>query len=678
MATISSLGIGSGLDLSGIVDSLVEAERAPTESRLNSQEESISTKLSAFGALKSSLSLFQGSLTNLSSNTFNSNSATVSDESVLSTFATSFADPGTYSVEVTTLAKSHSLATNAATAFETVDDTVGTGTMTIQFGTTTTDPYTFTSDTSKANQVIEVSEANGNTTLSGLRDYINEGDFGISASIVNDGNGYRLTLTSENTGASNSMEITITDDGDGIQDDNAGLSQLAFNSAAQSSLTQTVEATDAQLTVNGLEITRDTNSVAGAIGGVTLNLLKADVGNVISVKVGADTASVKTAITEFVDGYNGLMTNINSLTAYDSQDNSVGILLGDFTVRSVTNQIRSVLSTSIAQFSSDFQSLADIGIKTTSEGTLSLNSATLDGALSNSPDDVASIFAKQGRATDSGVSYISSTSDTLSGSYFVNITEMASQGVLTAATINSLTIDANNDVFKIRVDGTNSGDITLTQGDYASGAALATHLQAQINNDSSLKAAGASVIVSYDSLNNNFNITSQKFGSTSSVALTSVDTNSASTIGLSILTGTTGVDVTGTINGQAAEGSGQLLTSTSGDSYGLVVSVTSGNAGNRGTLSLTNGIIDSLDNLLTTFLGSNGYISNREDGFNKELDEIATLRLKLDERINSLEARLVQQFSALDTLVSKYQATSNYLVQQLDSLVKPNSINGNN
>ena len=382
MSTISSLGIGSGLDLSAIVAGLVEAERAPSENRLDAKQESVTTKLSAFGALKSSLSLFQGSLSSLqSSSTFNGKTATTSDESVLSTFASSIADSGSYEVEVSKLAKAHSLATSALTAFDSVDDTVGSGTLTIQFGTTTTGPYSFSADTSKAAQAITVSEANNNTTLSGLRDYINENDFGLSASIVNDGSGYRLTLTSDESGAKNSMEITVTDDGDGMNEDNAGLSQLAFNAAAQVSMGQTVTAQDAELTVNGLAITRESNSVTGAIDGVTLNLLKADIGNVVNVEVSVNTEGVKAAIEGFVEGYNGLASTIDTLSSYDTEDNSVGILIGDFTVRSITSQLRSVLSTSVSQLSSSYQSLSAIGIKTTDKGALQLDSATLDEAL---------------------------------------------------------------------------------------------------------------------------------------------------------------------------------------------------------------------------------------------------------------------------------------------------------
>ncbi len=680
MATISSLGIGSGLDLSSIVTGLVDAERAPTEQRLNLKEETLTAKLSAFGALKSSLSLFQGSMSNLlSASTYNIKTASSSDESVFSTSVTSNADNGSYAVEVTALAKSHSLATSADTVFADVNDTVGTGTLTIRFGTTGSGPYSFTQDTSKATQTITVSEANNNTTLTGLKDYINNSDFGVSASIVNDGNGYRLTLTSESTGASNSMEITVSGDIDGDNNDNAGLSQLAFNSLAQTSMLQTVSAQDAALTINGLDITRETNTVTGAIDGVTLNLIKADIGNIVNVTVGENINDLSAGIQEFVQGYNGLVETINTLTRYDPETETAGLLIGDSTVRGIRNQLRSVISNSVAELSGNIQSLADIGIKTNANGTLDLDAAKLSSALASYPTEVTALFSLQGRPTDSNVGYLSATSDTQVGNYALNITTMGSQAVYNGALVNNLTIDANNDEFTIRVDGVTSSSILLTQGVYADGDALAAHIQAQINNDENLRNNGAAVSVVYDALNNEFDINSVRYGSESTLEFVTVDTNTSNDLGFSAGSGTDGVDVAGTINGSLATGDGQVLTSSAGASEGLSLLISSGTTGNRGSVSFSRGIAVTLEDIISSFLDSDtGYISTREDGLNSDLEAISDQRVKLNTRVASLEARLVAQFSALDSLIANFNATSTYLEQQLQNLPKPNSIGKNN
>lgn len=673
---ISSLGVGSGLDLSSIVSNLVNAEAVPTENRLFRQEKDATTELSAFGALKSSLSLFQASLGNLqSSMVFDAKKFTISDSSVFTAKTENSANPGNYSIEVSAIAQAQSLATNAATAFTDVNDTIGTGTLTIQFGETSTGPYAFTADTSKATQTITVSAANNNTTLSGMRDYINDNDFGMQASIVNDGNGYRLLMTSDSTGAKNSMQITVTSDGDGNDNDNSGLSQLAFNASAQTGVGQTVAAQDAALSINGLDITRETNSVSGAISGVTLDLLKADVGNLVKFSVSENTQPAKNSINDFVSNFNDLVINMNTLTAYDAETGSAGILIGDSTVRSIANQLRRVISDSVSQLSGDLRSLADLGITTNSStGTLDIDETILNDALSNFPEQVEALFGRQGRPTDNEINYISGTEDTSPGEYSVNISTLATQGVFNGTTVNSLIIDANNDNFTLKVDGVTSSSITLAQGTYADGDALAAHIQAQINDDDALKGSEALVSVAYDSVNNKFDITSTKYGSESNVEFTVIDTNTSNDLGFSVAAGTAGVDVAGTINGAAATGSGRRLTGDSGDSKGLVLEVIGGITGSRGTVSYSRGLGFSIDDIVNNFLGSGGLIASREDGLNDALEDIAEQRVNLNEHLESLEARLIKQFTALDLMISQFNQTSSFLTQQLANLPKPNSI----
>ena len=685
MAAITSLGVGSGLDLGTLVSGLIEAERAPTENRLNLKQQNLTTELSAFGLLRSSLAQFQGSLGGLQSSTaFNAKAITASDSSVFSTSVESFADLGSYSVEVTALARTQSLATNENTAFATVNDVIGSGTLTIQFGTTT-DPYSFTPDSGKPSQAIEVSAANGNDTVSGLRDYINDNDFGLQASIVDDGvNGYRLVFTSDDTGAANSMELTVTGDGDGNNNNNSGLSQLAFNASAQGSLTQTVAAQDAALTINGLDITRDTNSITGAINGVTLDLLKADEGNIVNLGVNENRAEVTASITGFVDAYNELTDNIKSLTAYDPESGAGSALIGDFTVRSISSQIRSILFGSISGLQGDIKSLVDIGITTNSSGKLNVDSTKLNDALLNNAAEVEALFSLQGKTTDPGIGYLSSTSDTQQGDYAINLTQLFTQGVLTGTgpvTGMPIVISNGNDNrnFGITVDGVSSGDFNLSNGTYTSEADLATAMQNRINNRPVLQTAGVSVTVTYDATADRFVITSDSSGPTSTVEITRVDTNTFADLGLDLGSGVAGTDTgfTATIDGTSATVNGQIVTSESGPSTGLSVEILSSGFGNRGTVSLTKGLAGKLDDLLDNFLKSDGTIANREKGLNEGLEDIEDERFKLEDRILALEARLVRQFSALDALIAQFNQTSSFLTQQLANLPKPNSINSN-
>jgi flagellar hook-associated protein 2 len=682
MASISSLGVGSGLDLSGIVDSLVSAERAPAESRLNLKEQRLTTELSAFGVLRSSLALFQNSLSDLkSSSNFDTKSISQSDSSIFSTTVTNTADVSQYSVEVTSLAGAHALATGPAAGFSNITDSVGAGTMTIKFGTTATGPYAFTADTTKATQTIDVSAANNNTTLSGLRDYINDGDYGVNASIVNDGSGFRMVLTSENTGAKNSMEITVSGDTDGNDTDNIGLSRFAFNSAAQVSAIQTTEAKDAALLVNGLSITRDTNTVFGAIDGVTLNLLKAETGTLVSLDVTENNTKVKQSIGGFVQGYNDLVSRIDSLTDFSPGSDSNGILIGDFTVRSISNQLRNVLSRPVDGLAGDIRSLSDIGISTNVDGTISINETKLDEVLASDPTRVQSLFTAEGRPTDSRVEYASASNLTTAGAYSVSVDTIATQGsyagdTLSSALNSSVTVDGNNDQFTLKVNGSNASSITLAQATYSNGAALAAHIQAQVNDSTNLKLIGASVTVSYDATNNKLNFLSSRFGSASIIEFTSVDTNTATDFGLSVSTGTAGMDTVGKIDNQSARGNGQLLSSYTGDSSGLNINIDTSATGQHGSVEFSRGIADTLDTLLKGFLGTGGFVSSREGSLTNSISDISDDRETLDLRIASIESRLIAQFAALDGLVARFQSTSSFLTQQLDNL--PGSNRSNN
>jgi flagellar hook-associated protein 2 len=679
MASVSSLGVGSGLDLGGIVTSLIAAERAPTEQRLNFKQEGLTTELSAFGIFRSSISLFQGASKALDTAMSGSTkSVTNSDDLVLSTTATSIATLGSYSVEVSALAKAQALATSSATAFEDVNDTIGTGALSISFGTTTSGPYNFVQDTAKATQNITVSAENGNTTLSGLRDYINENDYGIQASIVNDGNGFRMVLVSEDTGAKNSMEITVSGDSVGSDIDNDGLSQLAFNSLAQVSMTQTLAAEDAALTINGLDITRESNSVVGAINGVTLNLLKADVGNVVNINVSENVNEAKSSITDFVETYNGLVSGITTLTNYDSETGTSGILNGDSIVRGFRSQISTLLTNRLSDLSGDIKSLVDVGITTKADGTFQIDSSALDNALKNNRLDVQALFSVQGLPSDSAIEYLSSTSDTMAGDFSVNITALATQGVYNGAAINAaLTINSTNDEFAIKVDGVVSGSIQLSSGVYADEAALASHIEAQINADSAIKFAGGLVSVVYDSGNNRFDITSSKYGEASNIEFTTVDDSTSTDIGFSLGAGTSGTDVNGTINGFLATGNGQTLTSDLGLSKGLSLNINGGLVGSRGSVPFSRGLSSPIETLLTSYLEEDGFISTRENGIKNSIDDITDQRAKLDLKLESLESRLISQFTALDILLAKFNSTSDFLTEQLANLPKPNSIRNN-
>ena len=363
MASISSLGIGSGLDLNGLLDQLQEAERgklAPIEQQLETQQ----TKISAYGQLQSALSQFQTAADALNdSDLYESLSTNVGGEAITAT-ADSEAQPGSYNVSVDTLATRGTLASEGVTAADEAL-TAADQTLTLNFA-------------DGATQEIVIS---ANSTLEDIRDTINATeDAGVSATIVNDGTNFRLALSSSETGA------------------NASIANFSFDGAAPfaSDTTNTLQSgTDAALTVNGIEITSPTNQVEGAIQGVTLNLQEEGDS---TVAVEQNTRAVREAVTSFVDAYNDLKGTIGQLTSFDAETGAAGELLGDSTVRTVESRMRSVLSGGVE---GEFSMLSDIGISLQLDGTLEIDSDELDSAIANNQDALSTFFA--GDADETGM-----------------------------------------------------------------------------------------------------------------------------------------------------------------------------------------------------------------------------------------------------------------------------------
>lgn len=425
---ISSAGIGSGLDVSSIVTSLMAIEQKPLTA-VTKQKTDFQSQISAYGTLKSALSTFQTAVSALSSaSKFNAQTVTSSNSSVFTATANGTASLGDNAIKVSQLAKSQKL-TFAGTA--NVADTVGTGTLTISFGTynpsTAVAPLTpnsFTPNTAKTDVSITIDSSNN--TLSGVRDAINASNSSVSATIVNDGTINHLVITSKDTGEVNTLKITTTDS-DGNDTDNAGLSQLAYDPTATAgsgkNMSQMQAAKNALLNIDGIDVVKASNTITDAIGGVTLNLLATSTDNV-NLSVASNKDAIKTSVTAFVDAYNKLDTSLRSLTKYDPAGKSSGALLGDATTRSVITQIKSVMTNAVSTGGA-FTSLSQIGVSFQATGQLALDSTKLDTAVASNFQDIAGLFTTSGKPTDPQISYSGSSSQTKAGTYAVNVTSLS-------------------------------------------------------------------------------------------------------------------------------------------------------------------------------------------------------------------------------------------------------------
>ncbi|MEE4203751.1 MAG: flagellar filament capping protein FliD [Halieaceae bacterium] len=386
-------GLGSGLDIDGLVTGLVNAERVPQQNRLLNREQTATNLISAFGQLKGVLSSLQSKLAPLQNpDTFTQISSSSTQSAAVSVSSDSTAATGSYQVSVQGLATTQSFASGTFAAADTV---VGTGTLTLAFGTPTFsggDPDTYTSfDADPERTPIEITIDSSNNTLEGVRDAINEADAGVSASLVKDGDQYRLLLSTDETGVSNSLAVSVTGDGDGNNADNAGLSALAFD-ATTANLTQTRAANDAQFTINGLALTSPTDTVTDVLDGVTLTLKKITETDA-TISVSENRSAITSAVGEFVEIYNEYISTSDNLTSYDAASQVRGPLQGDFSARSIRSQLRNELTSPAGFDTGTFNALAQIGISTDRDGRLTFNAGSLNEALDTDPQSVIAIFA---------------------------------------------------------------------------------------------------------------------------------------------------------------------------------------------------------------------------------------------------------------------------------------------
>lgn len=665
---LSSPGIGSNLPIDSMIEQLMAVESRPL-TVLKTRESSYQSKLSAYGALSSSLSSFKSTVSSLSSlSAFQRLSTTTSDAAIASATAGSSAAPGEYALNVTQLAQAQSISAAGQATTSGAIGAGGTTTLTFQFGTITGTPVSgiypdgssFEQNASQSAGTVTIDSSNN--SLQGIRDAINKAGIGVTATIVADGSDapHRLVLTSTKTGAASSMTIAV--DGD------AALGNLLSYDptlAASQKLTQNTAGQDALLTVNGINVSNATNTLSSTIEGLTLTLGKI---GTTSIAVTRDTASIESGVNAFIKSYNELHGTLKFQTGYNAETRVGGPLVGDATARMIQAEMRSMFGTQVKGLSGSLTSLSQVGVSFQKDGTLALDATKLKAAIASSPADIGKLFATAGAPSDSLVSFVSSSSATLAGSNALIITALAEKGQVTGSAAANTTIAAGvNDALILTIDGVASS-VTLAAGTYTADS-LSAHLQAMINGVSAYASGGISVSVTQSS--GVLSVTSDRYGSASKVAISGAA--AADLLGANP-EATIGADVAGTFNGVAALGTGQFLTGATGSSAeGLKIQILGGNLGERGTVDFSLGYASMLNTLVGGFLGTTGLISGRTDGINRSIKDIGTQREAVNRRLADTEERYRKQFTALDVMISSMTSTSTYLTQQLDALANLNN-----
>ena len=448
---LSSAGIGSGLDVNAIITALVNAKQAGPAQQISSQTTQLQAQEAGLTALGSALNSLQTTLGKLGSSlTFTTYAATLGNTALGTTSTLPNAQPGSYNLTVNHLATAQTRASSAYAS----GSAVGAGTLTVSVG----------------NQSMNLN-VSATDSISSIATAINQssGNPGVQATIVNGANGAQLLLTSTKTGVANGFTVSA---GSGSS---AGLTSLAstLNTAGSN------EASDASLSIDGIAVTSASNSVSGALNGVTLNLVATGSS---TLTVSQDTSAVTGAVSDFVNAYNSYISTVGTLSSYDPSSKQGGVLLGDTTLMSVQRQVNSVLSSSVP--GNSIGSLAALGITRNADGTLSSNSSTLSSALQSNPGAVQDLFA----GTNGYATRLNSMLDGFTASNGILATRTASiQGQLTNLSQESTALTARMNVYATQLRQQYTALDTLMSSLNNTSSYLTSSLQAMLNSNSSNK-----------------------------------------------------------------------------------------------------------------------------------------------------------------------------------------------
>jgi flagellar hook-associated protein 2 len=508
-----------------------------------------------------------------------------------------------------------------------------------------------------------------NNTLAGIRDAINKGNFGVTASIVSDGSKdtpQHLVLTSTATGASSTMKISLSGVSGSTPDPALG-ALLGYDPAGTQGMSQKAAAMDTLANVNGINVTSSSTSLSNAVEGMTFDVQTA---GTASVNVSRNTSKVTQSVNDFVKAYNELNSQIKSLSGYDADNKTGGPLLGDSTVQGLQADLRRQMSQQLTGLKGSLTSLGQIGIAFQKDGTLSVDSSKLNKAMSSNFNDVAGLFAAIGKTSDPDISFVSSTTNTKAGDYAINITQAATQATMTsAAPLAADTVIDTDTQWTVTLNDTtpsnasNTATISLAAGTY-SPTELAKLMQSAINGASAFSTASSTVTVSVND-DGTLKLLSNKYGSKSNITLSDSNGTSVSSI-FGGAAATTGMDVAGTIGGFAASGDGQILTGSAGaPTEGLKLEVKGTTTGIRGDIGFSQGYAYQLNTLASGYLGNKGILTSRTSGLNQSLKDIQKDKDAFNLKLVDIEARYRKQYTALDTAVASMNATMSYLTQQL-------------
>lgn len=657
-------GLVSGINTTSIIDSMVKLQTNQVN-RIKEQKQAVVNRQTAFKGVEARLLSLRASLSRLnrvSSSVFDARSSTVSDESIIAAAAGSGAQVGSVALKVNSLATAE---IRGSTGFTTASDPITQGTLSIRVG-------------SREEAAVTIDASNA--TASGLVSAINSQAKDVTATLVKDQSSgqFRVLVSSKYTGTSNTISIT-----NNLAASGGGATRPEFTG----SLVQAAGNASISIGSGAGAITSEyeTNQIDDLVDGVTLNLLKADASKTVTVSVGADNEGVVDTVGNFVKEFNGIIQYISEQSAFIVQSQSAGPLLGNRSVSEIQSQLRSVVLQSVPGLSSTINRLSRVGVGVTEAGTLTFDESKLRSALSGdvpgvSARDVQRLFGLSGESNTAGVEFLlgSSRTEASTSPYQVDISQAAEQAtILGSALGGSINIAAGQNTFAFKLDGRESGNLTLTAGTYTQ-SQLASHLESVINSSSTL--GNRKVTVSVD--DGKLRISSQSYGTNSK--LEQLSGSALTALGFTGSETDTGVDVVGKfiVDGkvETAKGSGRLLIGDSSNAktadLQVRIALTSAQvvAGAEASVTVTRGVTSELEQYLARVLDpTKGQIKNGNESFQSQIDAFDASIKKVNETAEAKRASLVQQFANLERLLSDLQQTGSFISSQLAGISNQNS-----
>jgi flagellar hook-associated protein 2 len=451
------------------------------------------------------------------------------------------------------------------------------------------------------------------------------------------------------------------------------------------------EASDAKIAIgadssgtgSAIVINSAKNTFTDALPGLNITVKKvSESGTSVSISSAIDAEAIEKKISDFIDKYNDAMSFIDDQFTYDTENKDAGVLFSDYSLQVMQSSLRSAATSIVAGLKTKFTSLAAIGIRSGTDGQLSISSSSrLREAITDNFQDFVDLFTDSGNSSSTFIEFVSAGSDTIAGKdYNVEITHAATKGYYQGSNIadpslSPITLDSTNNVIKLRINGIVSNELVLTPGTYSSGEGLAEEIQTRINADGKVGSSGTTVEWVDLGETGYLKFSSSQYGSSSKVEMMTAITHSAFTrLGLASGLAVAGTNVAGTINGEEATGSGQILTGKSGNktTAGLKLKITLTNrdlvGGAEGTISIFRGIASQIDKTLDNITKStDGSIARRTSALNKQIEDLKEQIADYDERLAARKEDLYKQYQAMEEAMSEYQTIGTYLEQQLAS-----------